>query len=76
MSLITNIRSEFENSQIRYGGSNMAAPILAEESTKNLTISNQLFSSLTSYSGVFDVADHESEVQFGSANFQILTSVL
>ena len=63
MSQITNLRSEFENSLIQYGGSNMAAPTLAENSTKNKTISNELFSSLTSYSGVFDVADHESEVR-------------
>ena len=58
-----NMRSEFENSQIQYGGSNMAAPILAEKSTTNKTISNEFLSSLTSYSGVSDVADHEYEVR-------------
>ena len=63
MSQVTNLRSEFENSQMQYGGSNMAASILAVKLTKNKTISNELFSSLTSYSGVFDVTEHESEVR-------------
>ena len=63
MSLNMNLRSELENFLIQYDRSNMAAPILAEMSTTNKTISNQLFSSLTSYSGVFDVAGHESEVR-------------
>ena len=33
-SLITNKKSKFENSPIQYGGSNIAAPILAEKLTK------------------------------------------
>ena len=41
----------------------MAAPILTEKSTKNKKISMELFSSLTSYSGVFDFADHEYEIR-------------
>ena len=41
----------------------MAAPILAEKSTKNKTISTEFLSSLTSYWGVFDVADHEYEIR-------------
>ena len=69
MPLITNLRSEFENLQIQYGGSNMAAPILAEKSTKNKTISNEFLSSLTSYWGVFDVAEHESEVRIWISEF-------
>ena len=41
----------------------MATPILAKKSTKNKTISKELFSGLTSYSRVFDVADHEYEIR-------------
>ena len=63
MSLNMNLRSEFENFLIQYGRSNMVAPILAEMSTTNKKISDELFSSLTSYSGVFDVADHEYQIR-------------
>ena len=58
MSLITNMKSEFEKCR-----SNMAAPILTVMSTKNKIISMELFSGLTSYSGVSNVADYEYELK-------------
>ena len=57
------IWSVLENSQIQYGGSNMAAPIITVKSTKNKKISMELFSGLISYSGIFNVADHKSEIR-------------
>ena len=60
---ITNQKSEFKNSPIQYGRSNMTGPILVEKPTKNETISNNSFSRLRIYSGIFAVAGHEYKVK-------------